>query len=86
MTLPHWREQWNQEHCRLVVTGLSGASRNTAMVNWAVKHLEEAKKVYYTTGEAVMEDKAYDWLEDRVKYLDSDNEFFNKVGYEIEEK
>lgn len=86
MTLPHWRDQWNQEHCRLVATGLFGASRNTAMVEWAVKQLEEAKKVYYTSGEAIMEDVAYDWLEDLVKYLDADNAFFNKVGYEIGEK
>ena len=85
MTLPHWREQWNQEHCRLVANGVYGAWRNEAMVDWAVKELIEAKRVYYTSGEAVMEDAAYDWLENTVRYLDSDNAFFNKVGYEIED-
>ena len=55
------------------------------MVDWAVKELIEAKRVYYTSGEAVMEDAAYDWLENTVRYLDSDNAFFNKVGYEIED-
>ena len=86
MTLPHWRDRWNQEHCRIVGTGVSGASRNTAIVEWAVKQLEEAKKVYYTSGEAIMEDEAYDWLENTVRYLDSDNAFFNKVGYELEKE
>jgi len=54
---------------------------NDNMIKWVVKILMEAKKRYYYTGDILMEDSAYDWLESNLKILDPDNIFLEKVGY-----
>ena len=46
-----------------------------------IKRLIEAKKAYYTSGQAIISDQEYDALEELLKQHDPDHPFFETVGH-----
>ena len=41
----------------------------------------QAKEAYYNTSSPIMDDKSYDWIEDRLKNLRPDSDMLSKVGF-----
>lgn len=48
--------------------------------NEIIEKLQAARKAYYNSGDVLMTDAEYDLLEDELRKIDPDNEFFNGVG------
>lgn len=54
-------------------------------IDQIVKQLQKARRAYYN-GESVMSDSAFDELEDRLREIDPQNEYFSLVGTPLEEE
>lgn len=67
-------EMWNENHLLLI------RKRNTTMVELCENLLVQAKEAYYNSESPIMEDKTYDWFEDRLRILKPDSNILDKVG------
>lgn len=74
-----WLDEWNRIHCIEIKKGAE--HRNEYMADWLEKTLSEAKEIYYTSGEVIMDDMTYDNFEDKLKTLRPTSKFLEKVGY-----
>ena len=71
-------DEWNRKHCEFVAD--PSVDRNMSMANYCEGRLLEAKRAYYDSDSPIMEDKTYDWFEDRLKILNPDSKILLKVG------
>ena len=53
------------------------------MIKQIIDTLNKADDAYYNTGESLMSDADYDKLKDKLKKLDQNNIYFNKVGASV---
>lgn len=73
------RDSWNTlyiAHCKK-----GGEHVNNIMADWCEKIMLQAKEAYYNTSSPIMDDKSYDWIEDRLKNLRPDSDMLSKVGF-----
>ena len=66
-------DMWNDNHLLLI------RKRNTTMAELCENLIVTAKEAYYN-GSPIMEDKTYDWFEDRLRILNPDSKILDKVG------
>ena len=71
-------DDWNELHCQ-IVNSPNKDKRNELMANWLEKTILEAKKAYYE-GEPIMDDEAFDMLENDLKTLRPESEVLKQVG------
>lgn len=72
-----WIDEWNRiytEFCRY---------HNEWNADYLEIMMAKASKAYYETGDVIMDDQTYDWMENRLRHLRPQSKMLTKVGTEI---
>lgn len=77
-------DKWNRRDIEMLKT-MGGLERNEAMADWLESLIMEAKRMYYTTGNPIMDDESYDDCEDKLRILRPNSPILDKVGYDMGE-